>query len=250
MAFDQYGRVIRSAASPRIQATQNTYVAPTPRTTTTYTRQVTTGYVPADYTSMYRGSLWTRIDNAVRRFGNNFAEYMDDISEILLFVITIAFIVGLGFYIFKDSNLLYIIGRGFLAVIIFGLGGLVLKFVGNYLLPLILLILRYCMWNLWTLIITLVLAAGVGVYYYAFDKAAQPTPGYEQTAEPVVAATTTYEVTSYELNVRDEPNKKARIEGKLHKGDRVEVYEITDGFAAIDYHGARRYISTKFIRSI
>ncbi len=54
------------------------------------------------------------------------------------------------------------------------------------------------------------------------------------------------------LNVRAEPNAESRIVGSIKPDQRVEVYEVVDGFAKIQFptQSGYAYVSAKYIREI
>lgn len=56
-----------------------------------------------------------------------------------------------------------------------------------------------------------------------------------------------YEVNAQSLNVRRGPSAKTKAEGVLHMGERVEVVEISDGWAKINYNGKTAYVSARYI---
>lgn len=59
----------------------------------------------------------------------------------------------------------------------------------------------------------------------------------------------TYIVTtkSSNLNVRQQPNTTAAIVGKYAKGTEVEVEEIVDGWARVQYNDATAYCSAEYL---
>ena len=63
-------------------------------------------------------------------------------------------------------------------------------------------------------------------------------------------ATSTYVCTANSLNVRSYASASAPVIGKLTKGQRVEVYQITNNFAKINYSGKTGYVSSKYITPI
>lgn len=60
----------------------------------------------------------------------------------------------------------------------------------------------------------------------------------------------TYEVNAQSLNVRSGPSAKTRAEGVLHMGERVEVVEISNGWAKINYKGKTAYVSARYINEV
>lgn len=232
MAYDQFGRVIRSAPAPQIPSSQNSFSYQSAPSFSSY--------------GSYRESVWTRMDNAVRSFGNWFDEVIPTISNIGIGIVAIIGLIGLIMFVFKDWNIFYMIFR-FIGACIMGYIGMIIIGIGAFVVGIGLKVLRFCLWNIYTLLIALALAGGFGIYAYANNS---PSTSVASAYEQPVKTTISYEITAYELNVRTNPSKKANIAGKLHKGDKIEVYEITNGFAAIDYNGSRCYVSEKYIRRI
>lgn len=230
MAYDRFGRVIRSAPAPQIPSSQNSF-----------------SYQSApSYSSFgsYRESVWTRMDNVVRSFGNWFDNAIPTISDWGICIVALIGLIGLIMFVFKDWNIFYMIFR-FIGACIMGFIGLIIIRIGSFVFGLGLKIIRFCLWNIYTLIIALALIAGVGIYTYV-NPPTMSTIAYE---EPV-KLTDSYEITAYELNVRTQPSKKASIAGTLHNGEQIEVYELTNGFAEIEYNGSRCYVSEKYIRKL
>lgn len=233
MAYDQFGRVIRSAPAPQIPSSQNSYSFQNSSSFTNFG------------TYSYRESLWTRIDDAIRTFGNWFDEVIPTISSWITTIATLIGAIGLIMFVFKDWNLFYMIFR-FFGACIMGYIGLVIIGINTFILGLGLKILRFCFWNAYTLILAIAIVAGVGIYSYANTPHYAAPIAYEER----VKLTVTHEVTAYELNVRASNSKYSDVVGKLHKGDRIEVFDTTNGFATIDYNGQRCYVSEKYIQRI
>lgn len=232
MAYDQFGRVIRSAPAPQVPSSQNSFSYQSSTSSSSF--------------GSYRESIWTRMDNAVRSFGNWFDDVIPTISNIGIGIVALIGLLGLIMFVFKDWNIFYMIFR-FIGACIMGYIGMIIIGIGAFVVGLGLKILRFCLWNIYTLLLSLALAGGFGIYAYANnDHSISSTSVYEQP----IKTTISYEITAYELNIRTNPSKKANIVGKLHKGDLIEVHEIVNGFAAIDYNGARCYVSEKYIRRI
>lgn len=64
-----------------------------------------------------------------------------------------------------------------------------------------------------------------------------------------VSAQNMYEVVS-KLNVREQPNTSSRVLGVLSPKSQVQVFEISDGWARINYNEQESYISSKYIVKI
>lgn len=211
-----------------------------PRNTYTYT----------SWDPIHRESLWSRFNNGVASIGNWFAEKSEDvlgwISLIVMIIIIITCLVEVigtwiddGFWM----ALLMAIGVCIGGVIAWYVAAIAIFIVVNV----VMYGFRFLFWNGWTLLLALALIGGIGIYSYANNA---PNTNAASAYEQPVKTTVSYEVTAYELNVRVSPSRKASIAGRLHKGDRIEVYEIKNGFAAIDYNGSRCYVSEKYIRQL
>lgn len=57
-------------------------------------------------------------------------------------------------------------------------------------------------------------------------------------------------IASVSLNVRSAPSAKAKIIGALSKGQEIEVYSFTNGWAKIQYKEAQAYVSAKYIEKM
>lgn len=210
-----------------------------PRNTSTYT----------SWESSHRESLWSRFNNSVASIGNWFAEKSEDVlgwlSIIAMSIIVIAGIVTVigtwiddGFWM----ALFMAVGVCVAGAIIWCIAATVIVIIVN----IVMYGLRFLFWNGWTLILALTLAGGFGIYSYANSTSQMSTNVYEEPINQTVS----YEITASELNVRTQPSKNATIVGKLHKGDHIEVFDLTNGFAKIDYNGSKCYVSERYIRKI
>lgn len=185
------------------------------------------------------------MDNAIRRFGNWVDEIIPTLSSWLILIACGIGLIGLIMFVFKDWNLFYMFFR-FIGACIMGYIGMIIIGIGSWILGIGLKVARFCFWNIYTLLIALALIGGYGIYSYANSSNHTTSTVYEQ---PTVL-TVSYQVTAYELNVRSSDSKYSDVVGKLHKGDQIEVYDISNGFAAIDYDGRRCYVSEKYIRRL
>lgn len=67
----------------------------------------------------------------------------------------------------------------------------------------------------------------------------------------VVKAQTHYEVTANTfLNIRSYADTEAPVLGTIDKGGKVEVYEISNGWAKIAYDGGYAYVSADYLRKV
>lgn len=67
----------------------------------------------------------------------------------------------------------------------------------------------------------------------------------------LAVAQTKYEVTANTfLNVRSYADEKAPVLGTIDKGGKLDVYEITDGWAKIGYDGGYAYVSSAYLKKV
>lgn len=59
--------------------------------------------------------------------------------------------------------------------------------------------------------------------------------------------TTTDYVATTSLNIRSKASTKGKKVGSFSKGDTVQVYSITDGWAKIEYNGSTAYTSAQYL---
>lgn len=145
--FDQYGRWIRPVRHS-LPDTYNTY----------------TSAIDSDGDSS--AGLWSLLDGLIIDIGNWLARKLEDIAEWSQIIagfgwfICLAVWVGTKFYengLF--SGILYSIGAFFL----FGLGAVAIQ-VAGWLLGWLLVAMRYILWNIYSLLVTILIVGGVWLY--------------------------------------------------------------------------------------
>lgn len=224
--FDQYGRLIRN--SPR----------PIPINTAPYHTSTTVN-----------GSdlgLWDRFDNFIRRIGNWFAEYSENITGLIAIVICaigaimfISWLISLG-WLWGIVAGIFLGGIVYYAVLI--VAGIFI-FLGNIALGII----RYIFYNGWTFLLTIAIIMG----FIIFGDYSQQTYKPSQAVETVATSysTTTYVCTARtSLKVRRYPTLSSSQIGSLTRGEEVEVLDISDGFAHVKLNGQDGYASVKYLR--
>ncbi|MCR4673234.1 MAG: SH3 domain-containing protein [Lachnospiraceae bacterium] len=77
-------------------------------------------------------------------------------------------------------------------------------------------------------------------------QAAEEEPVPAEPEEPETPATTTAYATTY-VNVRSNPSTSASILGTLSKGESIQKYGETDGWAKVDFGGTTAYIKAEFL---
>lgn len=237
MAFDQYGQIIRRAPRP-IPIQENTSYAP-------YQAAAQTG----GYT-YYRYSLWDRFSNFITGIGNWIAGSVENIVTVLTYILIVALCIG---FIYSLTSLGWFWG---IVVGIFTAGiayyvGMAIVAVSSVVFYLVLAVFRYIFYSGVTFLIALALAAtitGLCLYQVAGNRSAHPA---NTETQYVARPSTKYRCTSSSvLNIRSAPNTSSKVVGTLKRGETVDVFEISDGFALIEYNGQDAYVSTKYISRI
>lgn len=233
--IDRYGRArTPQNVLPRIP----TYHSPSYNTRTTYS---------------YNPGFWDRINDFFAGIGDWFEDNYDTIEDfflekIVLPLVYIAIIgVGIGVIVIWITEgflsfVLYTFIAIFIGGIIVGLSYYALA-ICLFILRLILWLLRYVFTNAISFFITILVVTGIviGTSYYS------PSNISKSDTETTASSYSTYYCTANSLNIRSYASTNAPIIGKLKKGDRVQVYEIKNGFAKIKYNGRTGYVSKKYI---
>lgn len=195
-------------------------------------------------------SLWARFDDKIRSIGDSLEDSSETITSILSFLLFIILVVGV---IFEW------IDEGFWAALLTGVIGFIILSiiiaVMSYIMPLIVYVLRLVFKNAWTFLIALILIFGpsiagivTGVAKGVFTRNASNLPAIEEIA---TSTTTTYYCTAQSgVKVRQEPSASAAQLGGLQYNEEVEVYEIRDGYARIDYYGNEAYVSSRYLTMV
>lgn len=201
---------------------------------------------PTTTTTSSHESLWSKINYAICSFGNWLDDCIDKVTEWTLVIMMIALYGGAAIWVFQAENLLWGIMRLIGAFFIVGIGVYVVT-IASYVWGGILKIIRFCFWNIYTLLITLAI---VGFLCFgSCSSLLSLNSGSTPTAAFVSPATTTYVCTARtSLKVRRYPTITAPQIGSLMRGEEVEVLDISDGFAHIKLNGNDGYVSTKYLR--
>lgn len=231
--FDPVKGTFSGVSSPTIQSNYNT---------------VSSGPYAGNCSSYSRNySFWDRFNDAIKSFGNWIDDIIEPVSGWITIITYAIAAIGLICWIFDDSNIFYIILRFFGACIIGGIGFYVIA-IGCFLIGLLLKGVRFLFWNAWTLLIAIML--GVGGWAYAAYVSPSYTHSPKEQTEVYTPTYDKYRCTAKVLNIRIQPNATSRVVGTLRKGQEVEVIDIENGFAAIEYNGNRRYVSLKYLNII
>lgn len=216
-----------------------------PQNTSTYTPEI--NWSSSSYS---RPSLWSRFNNFIAQIGNWFADHVDTAMTIACFLLiggVVISAIACVISVWSDEGffwaLLAAVGCYMVGYFAIGLGWYVITIITNVLMY----GLRLLFWNAWTLIISLcVIAAACIIPAYT----STPTPKYtspKTVTQPTTPKTSTYRCVADVLNIRKQPNTHSEVLGVLRRGQRVEVYSVSNGFARISYNGQPGYVSTKYL---
>jgi hypothetical protein len=215
--------------------------APINRSTSSYSH-------PSNY---FRSrTCWRRFNEGVASIGNWFVDRMDKACSVVMWIILgtiwIGAIIGV-IYEFVQGNIF----TGILLTVIGGAivyyGSFILAYISWLCTAFAFYCFRFLFWNGWTLLIALILTLviiGGTVYSETF------TGNYTSTTEYAEPQTTTYYCAVSVLNIRTSPNASSKVLGTLRKGEKVEVYEISNGFAKIKYRTRFAYVSHKYLTKL
>ena len=109
--------------------------------------------------------------------------------------------------------------------------------------------LSYVFYNIWTLILTLVIICGITIAPHLGELDLDSIKSKVKTEKVAKSANTTwYYCTSNEvLNVRERPYADSKVIGVLQPKQAVEVYGRDNGFAKIKFEGGTGYASLKYL---
>lgn len=218
--------------------------------------RIPTYHSPSYYsrtTVSYNPSFWEKINDFFAGIGDWFQDCYESVEEfflekvipVLVVIAIIGVVIGAvatwisnGFWYF----VLYV-------VVTLVLGGIVAYasfyalVICVFILRLLLLILRYVFTNAISFFVTLLVVAGIviGSSYYT------PSRNTKSDTVTTVPSYTTYYCKASSLNVRSYASTNAPVIGKIKKGERIQVYEIKNGFAKINYNNRAGYVSERYI---
>ena len=210
-----------------------------------------TSYTYSSYSS--RG-VWSSFNDAIEDAGDWLEDAIDIIRTVIMWIILggawIAAIVGV-IGAFVEGEVL----EGILAIVIGGpivyYGSFLIAGIGWVAATVLLYIIRFIILNGWTLIATLVVAAGiiigVSVSNSSDSRYVNRKPATTTTTTTTTTNTTTYVCTASTLNIRSAPNTSASVLGVLKKGQTCEVITFTGGFAQIRYRNTFGYVSSAYV---
>lgn len=194
----------------------------------------------------YRRSLWERFDGFIGNIGNWFA----DTSETITSILAVLLLIGMAI-----PFILWLVSLGWFWGIVAGvcLGGIayyaamIVIGIFIWISNIGLAIIRYIFYSGTSFLITLAVVgvlSGIGVVSSSNSR----STGSTESGYAVPETTTYYCTVRSVLNVRSAPDGNARVIGHLKPGQKVDVYEITNGFARIRYNGSDGYASIRYLR--
>lgn len=226
VGFDPVTGRFTGIYTPRVQSSHND--------TTNYASRFSLDESPSR-----RDSWWSRLNKTITAIGNWIDDNIERISGWISLVVMLLALICAGIWVFSASDLIHIILRGIGAcilggILVIGLG------IGGWIFSLLLKILRYIFWNIYTLLISILIAGTVLVAEYAL-----PT---SNSTEVVTQATQTYVCTANRLNIRSAPNTHSAVIGTVLKGETVEIFNTQNGFGCITHNGQTGYVSLKYLK--
>lgn len=206
------------------------------------------GYRKTPYTGRQSGdSLWSRFNDKIEDIGDKLEDSEETLTSIVAVLLALVWILAIVFEW---------IDEGFFAALITGVIGFfvvgLIMALMQFIIPILVFVLRLVFKNAWTFLIALVLFLGptvvalvTGAVGGLIDKFTSDEPVVETVIE---MPTTTYYCTAQSgVIVRKEPSSSAAQLGGLQYNQEVEVYEIVDGYARINYYGNDGWVSSKYL---
>ena len=195
--------------------------------------------------SRRKRSIFNRFNDSIEDIGNWFADNSDSVlgwmSMIVIGLIVISGIIAVISTWIKDGFLMALLVAG-IALVVCGIAVTVASVVIAIAVNVIMYAFRLIFWNGWTFLIALALGAG-GIAYAALSSDSSAV----SAVETVATQYDRYECIAKVLNVRQSPTKNSKVLGTLRKGDVVEVKELSNGFARIDFNGREGYASVQYL---
>ncbi|MDE6768944.1 MAG: SH3 domain-containing protein [Muribaculaceae bacterium] len=197
-------------------------------------------------------SMGQRPGGIMVRFGNWLDDHIKLFCQIFYYILVTIAVIGCGIYIFEAENFFYGILRTLGAIFMLGLQ-VGIAALSAFIFGLFLKGIRYCLWNVTTFLISLVVLGGLITWLCVAKPWHTST---KATTEQTINNTTKYRVTANELNVRSTPSKDGHIVGKLKKGAEIKVIDFSHGFAHIMYRPypaaveIHAYVSADYIEQV
>lgn len=210
-------------------------------------KRALSGFAPRATSSYSSGGLFSGLNRGIKRIGEWIEDKRDDWSDDDLWEKIVK--IGGGIILALGALGTGSIIGGALVLII---GGLILMFGGPLLAAglsiatyFILGGVRYIFYNIWTLLAVVLLIASPIITPLLDTDTLKDKISNIKTDD---SKTTWYYCTSTDvLNVRKRPNASAEVIGVLQPKQAVEVYEVTNGFAKINFEGHIGYASEQYL---
>ena len=209
--------------------------------------------IPSNSSYTYSSdNWWSRINNFVIGIGNWFAEHNSNITGTLALILLV-----LAWLYFGISVIGIWREDGFFSALIFGIiGGVIFYYVSMiaagiliWVGVIVLAIVRYIFYNIYTLLITIAIVIGVSCCQGtpSFSSNTQSTASSALTSTP---QTETYYCTARtSLKIHREPYLKSPVIGKIPSRQKVEVYvnNSYDEFFKVKYGNVEGWASKNYL---
>lgn len=188
---------------------------------------------------------WGRINEFIADIGTwvdkNRKAFANNISVIFYFLVWIGLAIGV--------IILWISSSFWSALLTAIIGGVVVYYaaaIGMFMLMFTLqiffFVIRYVFYNIYTLLLTLAI-----VLFITFSNPINIIKDRTIDLNSVLYEPNYYCNVSTVLNVREQPNSKARVIGQLKGNQDVYVYSIENNFAKIDFKGNIAYVKADYL---
>ena len=118
-------------------------------------------------TTSYHKSLWSKMNCAICSFGNWLDDCIKNIIDWTLVLMMIALYGGAAIWVFQAEDIIWGIARLIGAFFIVGIGTYVVT-IASYIWGGILKIIRFCFWNIYTLLLAIGIVVAVYMYSVYF----------------------------------------------------------------------------------
>ena len=202
------------------------------------------------YSSYSSGGVWGSFNDAIEDAGDWLEDAIDIIRTVVMWIILggawIAAIVAV-IAAFVEGDII----EGILGIVIGGpivyYGSFIIAGIGWLAVTILLYIIRFIIWNGWTLLLTLLLAGGIAIGVSVSNNSNDYSVSSTPKATTTATTSTTYVCTASTLNIRSAPSTSASVLGVLKKGQTCEVITFTGGFAQIKYRNTFGYVSSAYV---
>ena len=204
----------------------------------------------SSYSSYSSRGVWGSFNDAIEDAGDWLEDAIDIIRTVVMWIILggawIAAIVAV-IAAFVEGDII----EGILGIVIGGpivyYGSFIIAGIGWLAVTILLYIIRFIIWNGWTLLLTLLLAGGIAIGVSVSNNSNDYSVSSTPTATTTATTSTAYVCTASTLNIRSAPSTSASVLGVLKKGQTCEVITFTGGFAQIRYRNTFGYVSSAYV---